>query len=189
MLKHLLSLQDIEEVDRATPVEIIAAQARTADWLAELNITDNPGDADKAAVAAREAFNAVNRGIEPTPKQREALLQIKSPAAVRHLTGMLTAYDWEFVEQAKELRGYVVAQIIEETKHPDARIRLKALQMLGNVTEVASFTERVEVTKKDASEEELERRLKERLKKFLAPTLVEEVKPAQSLPEAPDASR
>ena len=82
---------------------------------------------------------------------------------------MLTAYDWEFVNQAKELRGYTVSKILEETKHPDARIRLKALQMLGNVTEVALFTERVEVIKKDASEEEIEKRLRDRLAKFLTP--------------------
>ena len=49
------------------------------------------------------------------------------------------------------------------------RIRLKALQMLGNVTEVALFTERVEVTKKDVSEEEIEKRLRERLEKLLTP--------------------
>jgi hypothetical protein len=65
---------------------------------------------------------------------------------------MLTAYDWAFVEQAKELRGYAVAQILEEVKHPDARIRLKALQMLGTVTEVALFTERVEVKKETMSD-------------------------------------
>ena len=82
---------------------------------------------------------------------------------------MLTAYDWEFIGQAKELRGYAVAKILEETKHPDAKIRLKALQMLGNVTEIALFTERVEVTKKDASEEEIEKRLRERLSKFITP--------------------
>jgi hypothetical protein len=82
---------------------------------------------------------------------------------------MLTAYDWEFIHQAKELRGYTVSKILEETKHPDARIRLKALQMLGNVTEVALFTERVEVIKKDASEEEIEKRLRDRLAKFLTP--------------------
>jgi hypothetical protein len=82
---------------------------------------------------------------------------------------MLTAYDWEFVNQAKELRGYTVSKILEETKHPDARIRLKALQMLGSVTEVALFTDRVEVTKIDASEEDVEKRLRLRLSKFLSP--------------------
>ena len=41
--------------------------------------------------------------------------------------------------------------------------------MLGNVTEIALFTERVEVTKKDASEEEIEKRLRERLSRFITP--------------------
>ena len=54
---------------------------------------------------------------------------------------------------------------LEESAEWD--VRLKALQMLGNVTEVALFTERVEVTKKDASEEELESRLRERLARFM----------------------
>ena len=80
---------------------------------------------------------------------------------------MLTAYDWQFVEQAKELRGYAVAQILEETKHSDARIRLKALDMLGKVTEVALFTERVEVKKTDMSDDELETRIKDKLNRFM----------------------
>jgi hypothetical protein len=80
---------------------------------------------------------------------------------------MLTAYDWAFVEQARELRGYAVAQILEEVKHPDARIRLKALQMLGTVTEVALFTERVEVKKTQMSDVELETRIKEKLNRFM----------------------
>jgi len=80
---------------------------------------------------------------------------------------MLTAYDWAFVEQAKELRGFAVAKILEEVAHPDARIRLKALDMLGKVTEVALFTERVEVKKTEMSDVELDSRIKEKLNKFM----------------------
>ena len=80
---------------------------------------------------------------------------------------MLTAYDWAFVEQAKELRGYAVSQILEETKNPDTRYRLKALEMLGKVTEVALCTERVEIKKTDMSDSELEQRIKEKLNKFM----------------------
>jgi hypothetical protein len=80
---------------------------------------------------------------------------------------MLTAYDWAFVEQAKELRGFAVAKILEEVKHPDARIRLKALDMLGKVTEVALFTERVEVKKTEMSDVELEARIKDKLNRFM----------------------
>jgi len=80
---------------------------------------------------------------------------------------MLTAYDWAFVEQAKELRGFAVAKILEEVKHPDARIRLKALDMLGKVTEVALFTERIEVKKTEMSDMELETRIKDKLNRFM----------------------
>jgi hypothetical protein len=99
---------------------------------------------------------------------------------------MLTAYDWEFVEQAKELRGYAVSQILEETKHPDAKIRLKALDMLGRVTEVALFTDRVEVKKADLSDAEIEAKIKEKINRFMQVTDVIDVAESQDVvDEAP----
>ena len=80
---------------------------------------------------------------------------------------MLTAYDWAFVEQAKELRGYAVSQILEETKHPDAKVRLKALEMLGKVTEVALFTNRVEVKSAEMTNTELDQKIKDKLNRFM----------------------
>lgn len=163
---------------KAPVQDILEAQVATSDWLSELGATKGEEvDEEVERQSARDAFNALNFNKDDDA-QRVALASIKTPAAVQHLTGMLTAYDWDFIHQAKELRGYAVAKIMEETKHPDARIRLKALQMLGNVTEVALFTERVEVTKKDASEEEIERRLRQRLEKFLSPEKVVDIKAA-----------
>ena len=160
---------DFVSFEKAAPADILAAQVATDSWLKDLGVpSDEDLDAKSQQNAAREAFTSLNFDTD-NAKQRTALATIKTPVAVQHLTGMLTAYDWNFIEQAKELRGYTVSKILEETKHPDARIRLKALQMLGNVTEVALFTERVEVTKKDASEEEIEKRLRDRLSKFLTP--------------------
>ena len=163
------AVADFVPLENVSSAELVSAQKETADWLKDLGVP--PDDAittRQEQAAAREAFNAITF----TPQedaQRTALLAVKTPSAVQHLVGMLTAYDWEFVEKAKELRSYTVSKILEETTHPDARIRLKALQMLGNVTEVALFTERVEVTKKDVSEEEIEKRLRERLEKLLTP--------------------
>jgi hypothetical protein len=93
---------------------------------------------------------------------------------------MLSAYDWEFVEQAKNLRGMAVAKIIEETNHPDARIRLKALEMLGKVTEVGLFTEKVEIKKANLSDLEVEQRIKDKLNKFM------QVVDVIDIEEAPD---
>ena len=160
---------DFIPFEKAAPVDILDAQVATDRWRKDLGVpSDTDLDTKSQQNAAREAFTSLNFDVD-NAKQRTALAVIKTPAAVQHLSGMLTAYDWEFVSQAKELRGYTVSKILEETKHPDARIRLKALQMLGNVTEVALFTERVEVIKKDASEEEIEKRLRDRLAKFLTP--------------------
>lgn len=181
MLEHLLDYEPPVDVvaDFGTPVEDVApqalldAQANTADWLQALG-APAPGEAERLAAAstAQAAFQAIVTQ-DTTPAQRAALVALKTPAAVRHLTGMLTAYDWEFVEQAKEIRGYAVSQLIEETKHADARIRLRALELLGKVTEVALFTDRVEVKKTDVSDSDLDARIKEKLSRFMKVTTVQ----------------
>ena len=152
-----------EKADTATTID---AKVKTAQWLKDLELDDEEIETKADAEAARKSFASIVTGQSVATTQ-QALANVKAPAAVQHLVGMLTAYDWAFIEQARELRGYAVAQILEEVKHPDARIRLKALQMLGTVTEVALFTERVEVKKTEMSDVELETRIKEKLNRFM----------------------
>ena len=174
MLEHLLDFEPPVEahpgatpLEKLTPTEHANAQISTADWLKSMGAKE---DAQIAAAAeqrqAREAFVALTTNVDPTA-QHEALATLQTPPAVRHLTGMLTAYDWEFIQQAKQLRGYAVAKILEDCEHPTASIRLKALQMLGKVTEVGLFTDKVEVKKTDLSEAEIDAKLKEKLAKFM----------------------
>ena len=152
-----------EKADTATTID---AKVKTAQWLKDLELDDEEIETKADAEAARKSFASIVTGQSVATTQ-QALANVKAPAAVQHLVGMLTAYDWAFIEQARELRGYAVAQILEEVKHPDARIRLKALQMLGTVTEVALFTERVEVKKETMSDMELETRIKDKLNRFM----------------------
>lgn len=175
MLEHLLDFEpevvsaDAQAtlIERAAPTELAAAQHKTADWLAGLGApTTASTDAATASALAQSAFQAMVDPHTADASQKERLLRLKTPEAVRHLTGMLTAYDWEFVQQAQEIRGYAVAKIVEETKNPDARIRLRALELLGRVTEVALFTDRVEVKKTNVSDTELDAKIKEKLARF-----------------------
>jgi len=152
-----------EKADTATTID---AKVKTAQWLKDLELDDEEVESKADAEAARKSFASIVTGQSVATTQ-QALANVKAPAAVQHLVGMLTAYDWAFVEQAKELRGYAVAQILKEVEHPDARVRLKALDMLGKVTEVALFTERVEVKKTEMSDIELEMRIKEKLNRFM----------------------
>jgi len=177
MLDHLIDFEppvcdadNVTPLDKASVSALIDAQHETANWLESLGApTADTADAAAASSLAQSAFQSLVKP-DTDPKQKAALLALKTPAAVRHLTGMLTAYDWEFVNQAKELRGYAVSKILEEVEHPDARIRLRALELLGRVTEVALFTDRVEVKKTDITDQELEHKLKEKLARFMGVT-------------------
>lgn len=173
MLDHLLDFDpEIVEADEgAVPVEkhstakVIDAQVSTADFLESLGSPKTEKVIDHLdQKAARQAFNAV---VTQDESAHHKLAKIETPEAVRHLVGMLTAYDWEFVQQAKEIRGYAVSKLLEECEHPNANIRLKALGLLGKVTEVGLFTEKVEVKKTDMTEDEIDRKLKEKLSKFM----------------------
>jgi hypothetical protein len=174
MLEHLVqfepdvtSLEDFRELDDVSSGELLSAQVATTEWLKELGVTaDEKVSREAQTIAAREAFNVVTTNVADA-EQKAKLLQLKTPEAVRHLTGMLAAYDWEFVQQAKEIRGYAVAQLIEETKSSNANIRLKALGLLGKVTEVGLFTDKVEIKKTELSDAEIDAKIKEKLNRFM----------------------
>lgn len=174
MLEHLVQFEPeitarngFVKLDDASSEDVLAAQVDTERWLRSLGVsTDEEIAQDQEKEAARQAFGMLTTTADDL-ETKEKLVALKTPAAVRHLTGMLTAYDWEFVQQAKEIRGYTVAKLLEETESPNANIRLKALGLLGKVTEVGLFTEKVEIKKTDLTEEEVEAKLKEKLAKFM----------------------
>ena len=162
-------------LEKSSPQEILNAQVNTTAWLEKLGVDDDDKALKEAnAKAAQKVFTALSTNT-PVAETKHQLTQIKTPEAVRHLVAMLSAYDWEFVEQAKHLRGMAVAKILEETNHPDARVRLKALDMLGRITEVALFTERVEIKKADMSDSDIDKKIKEKLNKFMGVVDVEDV--------------
>lgn len=195
MLEHLLDFDPpvarvaagaVTPLDKASPEETLNAQVKTTQWLESLGIEDDQKVLKEAeANAARKVFTALATDA-PLVQTRQSLTQLKTPEAVRHLVTMLSAYDWEFVEQAKNLRGMAVAKILEETNHPDARIRLKALDMLGRVTEVGLFTEKIEIKKAELSDIELEQRIKEKLNRFMQVVDVIDISDAeQTVPDEP----
>ena len=194
MLDHLVqfspevtSLGNFKPLSRVGVDELLDAQTATADWLDDLGVeSDETVNAQVETTNARDAFKAAATA-QPPEAQKAQLMQLKTPAAVRHLTGMLTAYDWEFVEQAKELRGYAVAKILEEVENPNANIRLKALGLLGKVTEIGLFTDKIEVKQAESSDAEIEQRIKDKLNRFMGVVDVIDVTTEEpDEPEKPD---
>ena len=178
-------------LEKEHPADVIDAKVNTVEWLKGLGAADTETVVNQAEVqAARASFTNLISSA-PAEITHEHLTQIKTPAAVQHLVGMLTAYDWEFVHQARELRGYTVAKLLEECENPNANIRLKALGLLGKVTEVGLFTDKIEVKKTDLTYEEIDRKLKEKLAKFMGvqdAEPIEDIEVSTPLPATTDES-
>ena len=191
------SSEGILDTDAVTPAQALDAKIKTKDWLAELGALDSDTiitQLDKDA--ARSTFaNLITNA--PAQITHTSIADVKTPEAVQHIVGMLTAYDWEFIHQAQQLRGYAVAQLVEETKNPSANIRLKALGLLGKVTEIGLFTDKIEVKKEALTDNELDQRIKDKLSKFMGVVDAIEVTdvdipaakpPSDSVEPAPDAT-
>jgi hypothetical protein len=147
-----------------TPAQTLSAQHKTSQWLKDFEDEDDEILSEAQQEKVVDAFNALTTQ-DPRAKQR--LLELDLPEEIKSAVGMVTAYQWKFVEQAESLRSMSVAKIVKETDHPDARIRLKALELLGKVTEVALFTDRVAIKNEDVTDEELDARIKEKLGRYM----------------------
>jgi hypothetical protein len=151
-------------LDSLTPAQTLNAQKKTSDWLSQFEDEDDEILSEAQQEKVTQTFDAL---VKADPRAKQRLLELDLPDEIRAAVGMVTAYQWKFVEQAEELRSMSVAKIVKETDHPDARIRLKALELLGKVTEVALFTDRISVKNEDVTDEELDARIKEKLGKYM----------------------
>ena len=92
------------------------------------------------------------------------------PATVQHLYAMLSDYDHQVVQEAVQLRRFITNKLIEDAGLADPRHRLKALELLGKISDVGLFAEKTEITVKNLTNEDLELQIKSKLYKILGQT-------------------
>jgi len=135
-------------------------------------------DRAKAAVETIKEIVALGGELEITEDDRvkargaaasDAPLRVteKNAGALVHLEAILSEYDRDLLNVSSRLRSYVTNKLLLETIDEDARIRLKALELLGKVGGVGLFTERVEVDMKVRSVEQVDEELGLILEKYL----------------------
>lgn len=161
-----------EEADEGFMTTLEAA-ANTARLLqsAGLDIELGDEDLDSAAEIARQAARM------PSALQTRAAvrgLTKKTPAALLLTEKILNDYGHKIVEEASQVRNMVVNKLIQETENPDARIRVKALELLGKVSDVGLFTEKQEITVTHQTSEDLRQRLRKKLEHLIDVTPVED---------------
>ena len=168
-------------LEEISPREMLCAQLASLDggWVDETLPDDYDEEAEKeAARKAMLAMSAQDDQAASEQRAKNALQSLQSPQSIQHVQALLSAQDWDFVAKANEIRGFVVARILQHVSNPDPRVSLKASELAGKITEVALFTERVDVTASRLSDSDLDKKITERLRKvavFTEKEIVEDV--------------
>jgi hypothetical protein len=90
-----------------------------------------------------------------------------SSAAALILKGMLDEYDVEVVRNAAQIRNYVKMRLLMLTGSDKESTQLKALELLGKMSDVGAFTERLEINVTHRTTEELQAELATKLSSYM----------------------
>ena len=121
-----------------------------------------------------EAINMFNAITDPESKflPENANKTLTTPASVAYLTALIREYDHQVIDDAVQLRRFVTNKLIEETTKENATNRIKALELLGKISDVGLFTEKTEITVKNAPIEDLEAQIRGKILKILGTSKV-----------------
>jgi hypothetical protein len=116
------------------------------------------------------------------------LADINTPGKALMLKALLDEYDFDVVRNAQQLRSYIKLKLLEKSDCGDSKIEMKALEMLGKLSDVGAFTERVEINITHRTTEELENELASKLAQYMTDIIDVEAKPPTNkdpIPKAP----
>lgn len=86
-----------------------------------------------------------------------------TPGTIVNLEAILSEWDHEVLNVSHRLRNYVTNKLIQDSTLEDPKYRLKALEMLGRVSSVGLFSDKVEVNVTHRSLSDIETELKKTL--------------------------
>ena len=139
---------------------------------------------------------------EPTEEDRKdaratfmdspaASTEIRTSGKALMLKALLTEYDIDVIRNAQQVRAYIKLKLLEKSDCGDNKIELKALEMLGKMSDVGAFVERVEINITHRTTEELEDELASKLASYMGDIIDVEGKTMEGtenydpLPQAP----
>lgn len=154
---------DISYIDLRERAE---AACRSALLLEKHGLDLEPTATDKEVAAALTTAYAEDpeRTSKLTSNVRASTL---TAASLINIRDYLDEYGKAVVTHAVEMRHLVTNRLLEESRHPDARIRVRALELLGKHSDVGLFTEKQEVTITHQTTDELKERLRSKLQKLI----------------------
>ena len=140
-----------------TPMEELEVAENTAKLMKEhaepIDITKE----DKKE--AEKLFKNFQKGVTPR--------SLTQPAVILALSGYVKQYSNSIVSDAAETRNLIHNRLLEITSCGDPKHELKALELLGKMSDVGAFTEKSEITVSHKSAEDLQGLIKEKIGRLL----------------------
>jgi len=158
-------------MDLAARAEVMA---NTVEHLSQhgLHVEPNKEDED---VAARLAM-AYAEDPEKTSKKVSMTRATKlTPPSLVLTSNILKEFGHNIAESATQIRHLVTNKLIEETENPDPRVRIRALELLGKISDVGLFTEKTEITITHQTTDDIKERLRSKLTKLVNPPETDDV--------------
>lgn len=148
--------------------ERAAAACNTALQLSAhgLDLTPNKEDTDTAAAILVEyAEDPEKTSKRMTPNKMSAI----RPASLVMADNILQEFGQSVVESSIQIRHMVTNKLLLEAENPDAKIRLRALELLGKISDVGLFAEKSEITITHQTSDDLRAKLRGKLEKLVNP--------------------
>ena len=160
------------KIDKNTPSidlkDRMESAANTAKELGEHGLEVEPTKEDKdvaAKLAVAYADNPEKTSKKATPKKVATL----TPASLILTDSILQEFGRSVVESSVQIRHLVTNKLLLETDNPDPRVRIRALELLGKISDVGLFAEKSEVTITHQSTDDIKEKLRSKLAKLVNP--------------------
>jgi antitoxin component HigA of HigAB toxin-antitoxin module len=128
---------------------------------------------DKEVAAALTSAYAVNPQTT-SQKANNVNTSALTPPSLQNIRSYLDEYGRAVVGHAIELRHTVTNRLIEESMSADPRIRIRALELLGKISDVGLFTDRTEITITHQTTDELRLKLRAKLQRLVNPPIIQD---------------
>ena len=144
------------------------AVSETAKELATHGLDVEPTSEDKD-IAAKISLAYADDPDATSKKVTTNKTATLTPASLILTNNILQEFGHSVVKSAVQVRHLVTNKLIDETENPDPRVRMRALELLGKISDVGLFAEKSEVTITHQSTDDLRAKLRDKLQKLAAP--------------------
>lgn len=142
--------------------------ATTAALMTELGMPFEMTEEDEEA--ARKLFAQVDKKKKKNGQDKE----ISNPPALYQgnvalkLAALLTEYDHRVVVDATQARTYIMNRLLELSTCGDTKSELRALELIGKMSDIGAFTEKSEITITHRSSSDLKQVIEQKISRLLS---------------------